>query len=1100
MKRNLLYCALLSSLSGFSQASVNQEHQGYYYSPALHGNQLVFSSEGDLWRMKLNEKNAERLTSRVGHEVGTIISPDGQQIAFVANYTKGASEAYIMPINGGVPKQVTFENSSVSLMQWTQNNHLIYSTRNTSGPGGSYHLKTLNLDTGISQDIPLYGANSASLDEKNGELYFKRFGLSTSGDNVHAYHGGGQGRIWKYKMGSHHEASLLTHADSGSSSHPMYYHDKIYYVSDKSGNKNLWSMDTDGRHPKQLTFYKQWPVYSPTLSDGKIAFQLGADIVIYTINDTASSSPKTRTLPIHLISDKPYVQERWIKNPTDYISSARLSHEGEKAVITARGKVVIAASDGTRLVKITTPPHSRIKNAILSKNKQWVYALCDASGEEQIWRFSADGSDTMKQITHQGHSIRWSLDESPDGKYLLTDDVKGQLWLVNVKTGKMKVLLKHGPNRQSFGEYTWSNDSRYVAIATQLDTDRHATVILYDVTTDKHQRLMSPRYDSYSPSFSQDGHWLYFLSDRALKVTSNSPWDPRSPSPSMENQSEIFALALEPNSLFPFEPIDELQLAKKGQEKPKKSNKTHSDNETATKPQAAPATHIVWNGLKDRLWQVPVAAGQYSKVISIKNGLILEEWNNEGERRLISLKYTHKKAKIKPLVADIQGFDISDDHRHLLIQSGEEYFITPAKLSLPKDMSEFKVDTKHWVMQINPRDEWRQMLHNAWLMHRDMFYDPTMKGVDWEQVKTTMTPYISRVSDRYELGILLAQMVGGLNTMHSQLIFGSDLPALEPKDTATPSCLGATLKHTQDGIELGHIYRSDPEVPDFASPLNKPGVDAKDGDTVVAINHDAIHSLKDVNQALNNQAGQKVLLTLRRGEKEHSTIVTPTSTSQCRQLNTQDWAEQNRRKVAKLSDNKIGYVYLQAMGTEDYEVFAREFYADLDKEGLIIDVRNNYGGNIDPWILNALLRKAWMYWKPRHGSPESGMQQAFRGHVTVLANQLTYSDGETFTAGFKALNLGPVIGRRTFGAGVWLDDANRLTDGGSIRVADIPTYSVATGKQLVEQKGVSPTIKVSNLPYATFMGQDAQLEKAIHYLQNKAKTDPILPLDHHHRS
>ena len=158
--------------------------------------------------------------------------------------------------------------------------------------------------------------------------------------------------------------------------------------------------------------------------------------------------------------------------------------------------------------------------------------------------------------------------------------------------------------------------------------------------------------------------------------------------------------------------------------------------------------------------------------------------------------------------------------------------------------------------------------------------------------------------------------------------------------------------------------------------------------------------------------------------------------------------------------------------------------------GLIIDVRRNRGGNIDSWVIEKLLRRAWAFWPSFN---ETNMQQTFRGHLVILADEYTYSDGETFAAGIKALNIAPVIGKRTAGAGVWLRGQNRLVDNGMARVAEFSQYAM-DGRWIIEGHGIEPTIEVDNLPHATYKGKDAQLEAAIEYLKEKMKKEPIKPL------
>ena len=218
-------------------------------------------------------------------------------------------------------------------------------------------------------------------------------------------------------------------------------------------------------------------------------------------------------------------------------------------------------------------------------------------------------------------------------------------------------------------------------------------------------------------------------------------------------------------------------------------------------------------------------------------------------------------------------------------------------------------------------------------------------------------------------------------------------------------------------------------------------------------------------------------------------MVVPGDTGQDRQFRYHDWVNNNRLKV-EAADSDLGYLHIQAMGAGDVAAFARDFYASDKKKGMVIDVRRNDGGNVDSWIIDRLLRKAWMFWSDRNDDVSANMQNAFRGHLVVIADEGTYSDGETFTAAIKALGIAPVIGKRTAGAGVWLTGSNYLADFGIARVAEFPVYA-RDGRWIVEGHGVSPTIQVDNLPHATYEGKDAQLEAAISYLQQKIQDEPI---------
>jgi tricorn protease len=304
--------------------------------------------------------------------------------------------------------------------------------------------------------------------------------------------------------------------------------------------------------------------------------------------------------------------------------------------------------------------------------------------------------------------------------------------------------------------------------------------------------------------------------------------------------------------------------------------------------------------------------------------------------------------------------------------------------------------------------------------------------------------------------------------------------------------LGAIVERETAGFKIAHIYQTEAELPSERGPLSAPGTDVREGDIITAINGRDTAAVADIAELLRDRAGQQVLLGLKRGGKDIKTVVTPVDAARNNALRYGDWEEIRRAKVDKLSQGRIGYVHLRAMGPQDIATFAREFYANIDRDGVIIDVRRNNGGNIDSWVIEKLLRKAWAFWQPRYGKyTYYNMQQTFRGHVAVLIDERTYSDGETFAAGVKALKLAPLIGKRTSGAGVWLSDRNPLTDRGRARVAELAQFSAETGEWLIEGKGVSPDIEVDNLPHATFTGADAQLDAAIANIEDRIKRAPI---------
>ncbi|WP_394200316.1 S41 family peptidase [Shewanella waksmanii] len=1071
LRTSLISCLVAFGALSSSSLSAASLNQGYYRAPALHGETLLFTAEGDLWKQAIGDKQASRLTSLPALEMGASVSHDGKQVAFVANY-EGNDEVYVMPLTGDVAKRVSFENSRVRLQGWTADGQVLYATDNAFGPANYWVLRIVNPETLQSQDLPLADAIEGVIDDAGEYLYFTRFGLQTTGDNAKVYRGGAKGELWRYRLGSQQEAQALTQSHEGSVRQPMLWQQRLYFVSDASGNDNIWSMDLDGKNKRQHTEFTDWQVRAAKLDQGRIVFQKGADIVMYDIAQNNS-----QVLDISLSSDFSERREHWVNDPMQYATSTIFNTKGDKVVVTARSHVAIAGIDGQRLVEIAAPGKSRIRQALLSHDGKWVYAISDASGEQELWRFAADGSDNAKQLTSKASSMKMSLSLSPNGRYLAFDDYDGNVSLFDIKRDKTKTIIKQGQGLGPYADISWSPDSQFIAVTKHQRGNLRSHIALYSLDDDKEVALTSDKYESYSPSFSPDGNWLYFVSNRYFKSTPSSPWGDRNMGPMFDKRGQIFAIALNEQAQFPFAAPTEL-------DKPQ----ADSDDEVEV--------NVDWNNLSQRLWQVPVDSGNYYDLSVTDKGLyVMDQRQGEASPRLQWIKYERQTPKVSTFAKDVASYALNLEQDKLFVrrhsQNGKEMLIVDAGDKLPKELAGAKVGMSHWQLAIEPQQEWQQMFDDAWLMHRDSFYDKNMRGVDWQAAKTKYQPLVDRLTDRHELNDLFSLMMGELDSLHSQ-VRGGDLAV--DVNQAKSASIGARLTQQDNTVVIEHIYQTDAELPSQASPLAKPGVNAQAGDVIVSINGKPVTNVAQVNQLLRNQQGKQVLLGLKRGKKQHRTIVVPNSTKADAKLRYLDWVNHNADKVGQASKGEIGYLHLYAMGSGDIASFAREFYANIDKDGLIIDVRRNRGGNIDSWIIEKLLRRVWMYWNPTQGDATTNMQQTFNGHIVVLTDQLTYSDGETFSAGIKALGIAPLIGKQTAGAGVWLSGRNALTDKGMARVAEYPQYAV-DGTWVVEGRGISPDIEVDNLPYATFNGVDAQLNYAIDYLQDELKRDPINPFN-----
>lgn len=1082
-----------------SQASTPVVNQGYYRAPSLADSTLVYSAEGDLWVTQLGSKSSRRLTSHPALEVQALISPDAQTVAFVANYT-GTREIYTLPVSGGVPKRITFDHANITLQQWLSPNELLYSSTARPGPPTNWTLKRVNIETLINADIPLSDAFSGNLDPASGHLFFVQFGIQVSGDNTNFYRGGMRGKLWRYNTRTQEEAVPLLMEHNANISAPFVFEDRVYFLSDASGRNNLWSAAFDGSDLNQITQYTEWSIReaSPAagVQTGKVVYRVGADLYLH---DLRSPSAPAQKLPISLSSDHPELRPRWIKTPLESLTSAHYTGELNKVLLTARGKMAVAGIDKSRLVLIGTPTHSRERDGHLSPDGQWVYTLSDRSGEVEVWQIAANGSDRAEQLTRnlnqESGGFKANLQLSATGRWLSFTDELGSLWLLDTKSKKAQRVVPESDYFDPFGPLGWSADDSHFAVAHIPANTFRPRILLYRVSDGHKAYVTSGKYISRAPQFSPDGQWLYYLSERNFTPSPANPWLDRDFGTAFNKRTEVFANALTADAHFPFNAPTELILAA---ERARENKETESKKKFSEKEDTKKALNVDWEGLETRLYQVPIPADSYTQLKLNNKRLYLVSTINDSFR--VQTTEISSTPKLKTFADGISSISLSPDGEKLFAFKPDKtrkkprFMIVPAGEKLPGDLTNKTVQTNAWQFQILPRDEWRQMFHDAWLMHREMFFDADMRGVNWVSIKNKYTPLLERITARDELNDIFKQMMGELNALHSQ-VYGGDYP--KDNNASIPGMLGAVLENATRrgkaaGVTIKHIYDHDPEQPSLAPPLAKAQVDAQAGDVIRSVNGINVANLSELYGALQNNVGKQVLLELKRGRRNIQTVVVPNNPMQESQLRYQDWVAGNQRRVEQ-TDASLGYLHLQSMIGRDVSNFVKNFYASPNKQGMIIDVRRNNGGNVDSWLLHHLMRKLWAFWQPRLGSAYPNMQRVYRGHLVVLADERTYSDGETFTAGIKQLGLADVIGRRTAGAGVWLTDRNRLVDGGATRVAELPVFDT-NGQWVIEGHGVSPTIEVINYPKTTYDGTDAQLEAAITYLQDRIKQQPVFPL------
>ena len=1056
---------------------------GYCRFPAIHGDQVIFTAEGDLWEVGIRGGAAHRLTSHPGEESHAAVSPDGKLLAFSAQY-EGPREVYVMPVQGGPPRRLTFEGGIAFVVGWTPDGKVLYSTRHFSTLP-DWQLATADLKTGVTSPLPLSQASDGVFDPTGKTLYFTR--QHFQGSSTKRYRGGTAQNLWKFALDGT-EAVRLDPDYDGTSKSPMWWQNRIYFLSDRDGTMNLWSMDSSGHSLRQHTTHRGWDIKTASLSGGRVAYQIGADLRVLDLADGRDS-----VVAFTLASDFDQQREKWVKKPIEYLTAAHLSPDGTRLALTARGQVFVAPVGQGRFLRATCNQTVRFREAQFLPDNKSLLALSDQTGELEFARLPANGVGEPEILTHDGKIFRMDATPSLDGKWIAYQDKNLELWLLDLDTKKTRRVAASGT--EPFSGLRWSPDSQwlaYVAAATNLYT----RIQLYRVKDGFTTALTSDRVNSFSPAWSPNGKWLYFLSERHLESAVHSPWGAREPEPFFNDTVKVYLVSLTKEGRSPFEPNDELHPEEEKAAAGAGATGTQRARSATTPPRTGqtnrtPVVTIDLEGIQARVNPVPVPPGNYSD-LALNDKFLY--WIEKGlgaatKPRLKALAISNQDPKPRILAEDVKHYELSPDGKKILLRKEDDLYVVDTAAELKLDKS---VDLKGWTFPLNPRDERRQMFIESWRLMRDYFYDPNMHGVDWPAIRDKYLPLVDRVTDRAELSDLMEDMVGELSALHT-FVTGGDFR--EGPDQIKPGSLGARLSRDEahGGYRIEHIYRSDPDYPERASPLAKPGLGIAEGDLISAINGVPALSAADPAVLLRGQAGRQVLLTLKPSATAtpHDVIVNPLTTEQEFELHYDDWEYSRRLEVEHAGKGNLGYVHLRAMGAPDIAAWAREFYPVFDRQGLIVDVRHNRGGNIDSWVLEKLLRKAWFFWQPRRGAPTWNMPYAFRGHVVVLCDAHTASDGEAFSEGFRRLGLGKVIGTRTWGGEIWLSLDNRLVDYGIASAAETGVYG-PEGQWLIEGHGVEPDLPVDNLPHATFLGQDAQLEAAIHYLQEQIRLEPII--------
>lgn len=1078
--------ALALTLRLFAPATADAAEalpDGFYRYPTIGAGIIVFASEGDLWRVPATGGVALRLTAYEGEERFPKLSPDGKWIAFTAQY-EGNDDVYVMSATGGEPARLTFHPAQDQALGWTADGKVIFRSRRDT-PHNDNRIYLVPPTGGIPEMLPLEPAAWIAFEPGGRRIAFQKIGLEFH--NWKRYKGGEAEKIYVGTLDPI-AATEVTHYD-GKSAFPMWASDgRIYFVTDRWGRPNLASMQPDGSDVKRLTTFEDYDVRWPAMGDGRIVYQHKMDIWVYDLATGGNA-----IVPIQLPSDRLQVREKFV-DPKGTLQSWSLSQDGERIALETRGDVFVARTKKKGLIRrITESSAARTKFPAFSPGGTNLVTWTEVNAEEQLLLQAADAATPPKQIGNVPLGWHYGAAWSPDGKRLAWGDEKYQLCVTDVATGETLIADK---GDWEITRYVWSPDSRYLAYDITLPT-LLSQVRIWDSQDRKHHDVSEPIYNSTAPAWDPKGKLLWFLSDRYI-----NPFLDKFEARFIVDQSTLpCAVALQADGTLPFAPRSDTDPVKP---EDKKAGDKKDDDKAKDKEEKVEPIQIDFDGLAGRLVQAPVPPGNYSELRAVDGKLHWLKTDNRGmmppsqddsddEPGAELQTFDLDKEKVSTITEGVKAYQVSGHGKVLVYQTKEGFTrIEAGATAAPKDdeAKEAKLDLSGWSVRINPREEWKQMLREAWRRQRDFFYDVKMHGVDWGGVWQQYGSLADRISSRDDLADLLGEMFGELNVGHAYHS-GGDLRRGKSVGTGM---LAADLRYDADSgfWQIQKIYRGDYPMPDWSSPLARADLHIKPGQWLVAIDGRLLVKGEDYLHRLANRAELEVELSINDAPKLDGArrVVIKTLADDTR-VRYATWVRETRDYVDQRSHGQIGYIHLYDMDARGLREFARDYPPQARKRGLIMDDRWNHGGFVAPIILSHLDRKILAVAGTRHGNVDTVPSRAFRGHMAALINRQGGSDCETFALGFKQFKLGPVIGTRTWGGWVGIRGDKPLRDGGSMTEPEFGGWDLSGKDWIIEGHGVDPDLELDLNPDGLIHGHDVQLDRVIDDLMAAIEKEPL---------
>jgi len=1044
---------------------------------------------------------ATRLTAHPGVELFGKFSPDGQWIAFTGQYD-GDEQVYVIPATGGVPRQLTFYPSQGPLpARWGWDNQvygwtpdgksIIFRSMREYFSHADSRLYTVSVDGGIPQALPMPKSGAGDISPDGKEVVYSP--LFRDFRTWKRYSGGWAQQLYIFDLQSHAVEKITT--DVRCHRDPMWIGGKIYYSSDKDDTLNLYSYDPKTKTTDQLTHSTKWDLRWPSSDHkGRIVYEEAGELNIFDIAAGAS-----KHISIEVPTDALAMRPSRVSAAAQ-IEWTDLSPKGERAVMVARGDVFSVPIEKGATRNLTDSSNAHEKFAEWSPDGATIAYISDADGEDELYRISQDGLGKAEELTHGFHAMLNQPSWSPDGKRIAFGDKDGKLFVLTLEDKKVIQIAQN--SQGAIGGYPWSSDGGYLAFSLN-EPSGFSCVYIWSVADGQMHRVTDPMFDSGQPAWDTEGNYLYFVGIREYQPQlSNIEFNFAT-----NRGQSLLALALRKDVKNPFpSQSDEVTIAKPGDEAADKSKKDDKagdkkdekagDKKDDKKDEKKEPFKIDFDGLQDRVTRVPLEADNYFGLAVTKDYLVYAKggsfyYGRESSPPTALVLYSLKDRKETTLVEKMDGFSVSMDGSKVLVSDGPSYKLYDVK---PEGKGGAKaVSTGDLMVDRVPQQEWVEIFNEVYRRYRDFFYVENMNGYDWKALRDQYRPLVDYVANRSDLNYVMGEMVAELSNSHSY-ITGGDFEI--PKRTPV-ALMGARLELDASAgrYRIAKIFHGQNDDQEYRSPLTEVGVDAKEGDYILAIDGRELTAKDSPYEFLRGKAGHPVQLRVNaKPVEDGSRMISFNPITSETNLFYLDWITHNREAVDKATGGKVGYIHLPDMGEAGIREFIKYYYPQIRKQALIVDDRGNGGGNISQMVIERLSR-------PLLGTEFDRVVKdaftypgtVFYGPKVCLINETSASDGDIFPYMFKQAGLGPLIGKRTWGGVVGISGRGPLLDGGEVFVPEFATASV-DGKYVIEGHGVDPDIEVENDPASVIDGRDPQLERAIAEIEKAMKANPkVLP-------